>query len=1456
MIKKFLVLILFICLCSFSPSFADISTNMQSDANSITVSGTTTDDNIMLYLLRPQKTAEDLENAFVSGNTSDTIAHYRQIEVLDGKYEYTIVMSDTDEQGEYLLCVGDESTIVYYAPIEYRLDLAIQAASAQNGSEAHEIINENKQYFGINLTLYDALSKKSFVGDLAYEQLKGISLDENDEGSLKTVIDIINNSILVAALNEGLVSNIQEVSISTDSTNLNKILELKTKISLNGTSVLLNNLTRQNFSSYNAFENALKSQIVMQTINYPQEDTTEFLLDVLTEYHEVLNLNLSDFNSLTKSKKATAINKLSVSKSTVSNVAKKFNDIVKSLLTTSAGGPISTGKTPSSDSSGMKVMVSDTVKDDIPSVPVSDGFTDMAEYEWAKEAVESLSKKAVIIGYSDVLFMPANNITRAEFTAIVVRALFEVSSEYKQVFDDVNSSHWAFSYIMCAYEKGIINGVDESHFNPDSSITREDMAKILFSIISLSDNETIDDYEVFSDDATISDYAKTAVYTLRAAGIIKGMNDNTFAPKALAARAEAAQLIYNFINSEYSDLTVKSQSVLDNTNDSLVRKHEKDLNLLISLGMIDDSFEFNYSAQIKKGYFAMMAAYIKGMPEDRKATGEVFEDVPVTNEYAPSIEFLSELGALDDDNNFYPNDNITLIEAIKILFRITNYSYFAEELGGYPNGYLNVAAKKKLLTNVESSYDEILQGSNMIPLLANTLKLNVVNYKGSDIFEENTDLTILESWHNVFSNKGIIVANSLTTFYAESDLHENTIQLESNGKYINLNCGKTDISDEIGSYAKVYYRYDNKLDDSVCLYYDTEKNDIVTINLDDLSTISDSSITYYKDADSKTHTLSLDEKFAVIYNRTYYPDKFITKEFLENKKGEISAVDNNGDGNYDIIKIVAYETFVVNNFLSKSGVFFDKYDSTVSVNINEDIFDEFSLVYADGTKAVIEDLLSGIVVSVSTNDERCTKRVMKLIASNRKISGVIAEVEEAGENTTITLDNSDKYNVSNKAVKSLPGVGKGIVAYLDAFSNIAYVTNNNSGTFSYGLVIATHKEKDISGKVSMKIYGSGLTSEIYPLMKNVVIDGTRCKDYDEAYLKISQVAPVMIDGNAMPTGVFPVRYMVSDNNEISEIDTPTRGIDEEENSLTYMKSAQSVFSSDSTLGYEFTTNASTTLINIRSSNISDKSFFEEDQNLTYTNATTMTKSTVYKYVAYKVDNSSPYASLLITYNGYGVSHNHEFFTINRVFKTYDEKTNENLYCLEGVIVGGMRKVLVSPKYESSFLSLNLGPGDVIRYDVDSKGHLTYVDSSVGVVKYNYNNNTVTLNNINGGQTTLSNVKSDNYSTHIFHGYVKSREEGLIEYVYASGGATKTIDIRPNNIEWDNQSNILYAQINSSTPVTVYDTSEKEINRVYVGTYDDIADYVHNGNGYSRILLRYRSCELKEVVVFNDASLAD
>lgn len=62
------------------------------------------------------------------------------------------------------------------------------------------------------------------------------------------------------------------------------------------------------------------------------------------------------------------------------------------------------------------------------------------------------------------------------------------------------------------------------------------------------------------------------------------------------------------------------------------------------------------------------------------------------------------------------------------------------------------------------------------------------------------------------------------------------------------------------------------------------------------------------------------------------------------------------------------------------------------------------------------------------------------------------------------------------------------------------------------------------------------------------------------------------------------------------------------------------------------------------------------------------------------------------------------------------------------------------------------------------------------------------------------------------------------------------------------ANMLYAQPNASTTVTVFDRKAK---RVFTGTFDDIKDFVHYGNEASRVIVKYESGSLKEIIVYND-----
>ena len=170
-------------------------------------------------------------------------------------------------------------------------------------------------------------------------------------------------------------------------------------------------------------------------------------------------------------------------------------------------------------------------------------YTDVYETSWEHEAVSALGGNGIIAGYTDGSYRPGNMITRAEFTKLIVTA-FGIKANSLE-FSDVTESDWYHPYVSVAAGAGIIQGYDGS-FNPNSHITREDAAVIIYRLSALL-GENYYGTVSFADLDSVSIYALTAVRGLGNAGIINGDANFRFNPKSNLTRAEAAQLIYNFI---------------------------------------------------------------------------------------------------------------------------------------------------------------------------------------------------------------------------------------------------------------------------------------------------------------------------------------------------------------------------------------------------------------------------------------------------------------------------------------------------------------------------------------------------------------------------------------------------------------------------------------------------------------------------------------------------------------------------------------------------------------------------------------------------------------------------------------------------------------------------------------------------------------------------------------------
>lgn len=109
-------------------------------------------------------------------------------------------------------------------------------------------------------------------------------------------------------------------------------------------------------------------------------------------------------------------------------------------------------------------------------------FTDVSAKEWYNSYISYLEKYDIINGYSDGSFRPDEQITRAEFVAMCTRfyQMFDnVSSSKKNIFNDVENSHWASGYIYAAVAIEWIKGYADGTFRPDNNITRAEVVTIV-----------------------------------------------------------------------------------------------------------------------------------------------------------------------------------------------------------------------------------------------------------------------------------------------------------------------------------------------------------------------------------------------------------------------------------------------------------------------------------------------------------------------------------------------------------------------------------------------------------------------------------------------------------------------------------------------------------------------------------------------------------------------------------------------------------------------------------------------------------------------------------------------------------------------------------------------------------------------------------------------------------------
>ena len=196
-------------------------------------------------------------------------------------------------------------------------------------------------------------------------------------------------------------------------------------------------------------------------------------------------------------------------------------------------------------------------------------FKDVKTDDWYYEAVQYVNSKSLFNGTGTNEFSPGDSMTRGMFVTVLGKAnKLDTSAYGTSKFMDVPANAYYAPYVTWAAEVGVVSGTSATTFSPDNSITREDMAVMLYRYAKAYGYDT--SYEEaklldFPDCNKISSYAQVPMAWAVTHGVLAG-SDGYLNPKGYATRAETAQIFYNsdeVLSTKVDDPTLDRVWVVD-----------------------------------------------------------------------------------------------------------------------------------------------------------------------------------------------------------------------------------------------------------------------------------------------------------------------------------------------------------------------------------------------------------------------------------------------------------------------------------------------------------------------------------------------------------------------------------------------------------------------------------------------------------------------------------------------------------------------------------------------------------------------------------------------------------------------------------------------------------------------------------------------------------------------------
>ncbi|WP_028590792.1 OmpL47-type beta-barrel domain-containing protein [Paenibacillus massiliensis] len=173
------------------------------------------------------------------------------------------------------------------------------------------------------------------------------------------------------------------------------------------------------------------------------------------------------------------------------------------------------------------------------------GFKDI-ERTFNRAKIQELADRGIVRGTSDKTYEPGREVTRVEFTSMIVRALQLPEEDTILTFTDIQPTEWYIPELKSAIRHVVARGFSDDVFAPNQLISREQASKMLGNVTE--QDGTAGGEERYNDELLIAGWAREEVLGLTQLSLLQGYPDGTFRPKHYVTRAEAAEMIYNLLH--------------------------------------------------------------------------------------------------------------------------------------------------------------------------------------------------------------------------------------------------------------------------------------------------------------------------------------------------------------------------------------------------------------------------------------------------------------------------------------------------------------------------------------------------------------------------------------------------------------------------------------------------------------------------------------------------------------------------------------------------------------------------------------------------------------------------------------------------------------------------------------------------------------------------------------------